>query len=59
MDVLERIQNAIENLARVMDVHGNIEVGGPNPAGEDEPYYSLAIADTYLREAEAELEKRF
>lgn len=55
--VLDRVQTAIENLARVMDEHGNIEVGGPSESGEDEPYYSLAIAETYLNEAEAELEK--
>ncbi len=58
--VLDRIQTAIENIARVMDEHGNVEVGGPAPSGseeEDQPYYSLAIAETYLKEAEVVLEQ--
>ena len=59
MELLEIVQSAIENIARVMDEHGDMEVGGPAPAGsgkEDEPYYSLSIANTYLEEAETLLE---
>lgn len=49
--LLDRIQTAIENIARVMDKHGEISVEEPN-----EPYYSLGIAQTYLEEAERQLE---
>ena len=53
MEMLERVQTAIENIARVMDEHGDMEVDG---RAKGEPYYSLSIAETYLKEAEQELE---
>ena len=40
LTALDALQTGLENVARVMDEHGNVETSG----GEDEMYYSLAIA---------------
>ena len=52
LTALDALQTGLENVARVMDEHGNVETNG----GEDDPYYSLAIAADYLEAAERLLE---
>lgn len=56
---LDAVQSALDCLRRVIDGHGDVEVGGPaaGPDGDDEPYYSLEIAAGYLRDAELALER--
>jgi hypothetical protein len=58
MDVLDQAQTAVENVARVIDAHGDCSTGGPGTGedGEDEPIYDLEIAREALHEIEAVLE---
>ena len=49
---LEALQQGLENVARVVDAHGNLSTGDET----FEPYYSLETAIDYLREAEQLLE---
>ena len=51
LTALDALQSGLENVQRVIDVHGDCEVGG-----DDEPIYDLEIAADYLREAERLLE---
>jgi len=55
---LELLQSGLENIARVIDAHGNCETGGGvDEDGEAEPVYDLEIARDYLEQAEALLEE--
>ena len=53
MTALDLVQQALENVARVVDTHGDLD----NKPDSETQFYSLEIAIESLQEAEAILER--